>query len=202
MATKRPIVWNPSLRIYEQLQSTDSLDVGDIALSLSYVDSPVNNTSIDLGSYTVVFVGQNQSNVLMLDPINDAVVMGNSVDQVSGRCKKRSFFKTVATTSANPVSVVYRRTTRCLHLTGKCFVYSTTDGKDNVFNIDAYIIGDPTNYAVMGPSEAVEAILQQTPDIGITISVVSDIVTINAIGHPTLPLQWSFSFDTTEIDQQ
>lgn len=200
MAIRRPIVWNPSLRIYEQLQLADGLDVGDVFMSVSYLLSPVIDTSIDLDGHTVNFISSG-NNVLRLVPADEQVEFGKHVKQINGTNYKHSFFQLLTTTNATPTTFVYHKTNRCLIISGKCYARAVNTNQDNVFDINCYVVGDSSIEVITSTSESIEPILQQTPGISITFGVISDVITFNVIGHPTNTIDWSFDFNITEIGQ-
>lgn len=200
MAIRRPIVWNPSLRIYEQLQLADGLDVGDIQLSISYLDGPIIDTTIDLNGSDVTFIS-NGNNVMKLIADGDQLQVGNNIKQVGGSNYKHSFFKSITTTSATPTSFVYQKTTSCLLITGKCYARNISNAQDNVFDINCLVVGDSSITPITSTDESIIPIVQQTTGLGITFGVISDVITFNVIGHPTNTINWNFEFTITEIGQ-
>lgn len=200
MAIRRPIVWNPSLRIYEQLQLADGLDVGDIQLSLSYVDSPIIDTTIDLNGFDVTLVS-NGNNVIKLIADDGQLQLGNNVKQVSGTNYKHSFFKSLTTTTATPTTFVHQKTTSCLIITGKCYARNVSNAQDNVFDINCLVVGDSSITPIASSDESIIPLVQQTAGLSLTFGVVSDVITFNVVGHPTNTINWNFDFTITEIGQ-
>lgn len=200
MAIRRPIVWNPSLRIYEQLQLADGLDVGDITLSISYLRSPIASTTLDLDGFDVNFIS-NGNTILKLIDDGSRLEMGSDISQVSGISYKRSFFKFLTTTTDTPTTFVYRKTTNCLQITGKCYAYNTATTQENLFDIDCCLIGESSITPITSTSESIIPIIQQTPNISLTFGVVSDIITFTIVGHSTDTVKWSFDFNIVELGQ-
>lgn len=200
MASKRPVVWNPSLLIYEQLQPSDALDVGNLNLALNQITSPTSNTTIDINT-KVVDITSNGTSMLKLLPSTGAVELGKQTSFKDGLSYKRSFFNSVTTTNINPTTFFYDKLTRCLLIKGMCYVKNVTGDQDNLFAIDCAVVGDSDAVARTSSIEAIEPLVQQTSGISITFAVVNNRITFTVTGIAATTIKWNFEFTITEMDQ-
>lgn len=198
MAIRRPIIWNPTLRVFEQLQPGDGIDVGSVTTSFSDLLGPKANTTLDLDGYDITFIGATGP-IFKLLPDSIELSSPTTLGDGTSSSYNHQFFKTLTTYNAVPTTFAYQKTTRCLRIQGTCHSFNASTNTSDVFEISCYLIGSGGSVVSSSANDqAIVPIIQQNGTT-ITFSVVGEVITFNVIGVASSTIEWNMYFDITEL---